>query len=147
MTWYAAHIIMYVKLKSAPQRRFPVWENIVLIEAKNPEAALKKAEQHGRLDEGDSDDSFTWGGKPATWIFAGVRKLILCHAEQTRPGDGTEVTYSELEVKSEADALALGMGRAVAMRYSDDDGEPPADEVSEPSTIRPTKPEKKKRTG
>jgi hypothetical protein len=147
MTWFAAHVIMYVKLKAGPQRRYPVWENVVLIEAKSADAALKKAEQHGRVHEGDADGTFTWGGKPATWIFAGVRKLVMCQDEQVRPTDGTEVTYSELEVKSEADALALGAGQAVMMRYSDDDGEPPADEVSDPPAIRPRKPESKKRTG
>jgi hypothetical protein len=147
MTWYAAHVIMYVKLKSANQRRTPVWENVVLIEAENADVALQKAEAHGRVHEGDADGSFTWGGQPATWVFAGIRKLILCQDEQARPSDGTEVTYSELEVKSEADALALGAGQAVTMRYSDDDGEPPADEVAEPPAMRPTKPESKKRTG
>lgn len=146
MSWYAAHIIMYVKLKADSQRRFPIWENIVLLEAQNPETALQKAEQHGRLGEGDADGSFTWGGKPATWVFAGVRKLLQCEDQQTRPGDGTEITYSELEVKSEADALALGAGRPVPMRYSDDDGVP-AEEAAEPPALRPTKPETRKRTG
>ncbi len=31
--WFAAHIVMMVKLKDQKQDHFPVWENIILIEA------------------------------------------------------------------------------------------------------------------
>ena len=61
MSWFAAHLIMSVKLKGKRQRRFPVWENIVVIEADSEEQAFRKAEHRGRLEEGDEDGSFTWG--------------------------------------------------------------------------------------
>src|SRR5215468_4059584 len=61
MNWYAAHIVMVVKLKEGTQRRFPAWENIVLLSAASEAAALAKAEAIGRASEGDDDGSFRWG--------------------------------------------------------------------------------------
>ena len=43
-TWYAAHLVLYVEKKTKSQRRFPVWENIVLIQANSEEEAIAKAE-------------------------------------------------------------------------------------------------------
>ena len=40
MTWYAAHIILAVRLKEQKQKRFPVWENVILIEAKTEAEAF-----------------------------------------------------------------------------------------------------------
>ena len=76
--WYAAHLLMYVKFKASTGRRIPVWENIVLIKATSEEEAFTKATQRGKADEGDDDGTFRWGGKPAQWLFAGIRKLTLC---------------------------------------------------------------------
>ena len=105
MSWYAAHIILYVEKKQQPQDHFPVWENIVLIEAGTADEAFDKAEVVGRGDEGDDDGSFRWEGEPARWVFAGVRKLTTCENEESRPGDGTELTYIQMEVASR-EALA-----------------------------------------
>ena len=41
--WFAAHVVMYVKLKDQPQDRFTVWENIVLIKACSEDEAFEKA--------------------------------------------------------------------------------------------------------
>jgi Domain of unknown function (DUF4288) len=119
MTWYAAHIILWVKFKGRGQDHFPVWENIVLIEAESEAEAFTKAEVHGRAQEGDEDGHFRWDGKPARWVFAGVRKLTECVFPEERPGDGTEVTYSQLDLKSEADVNALAAGKPVRLRYDD----------------------------
>jgi len=100
MKWYAAHLIMYVKFKKHRQNRYPLWENIVLFKANSEDEAFAKAERRGHLEEGDCDGSFTWGGKPARWVFAGVRQLISCQDEKRRPTDGTEVTYLELQVST-----------------------------------------------
>jgi hypothetical protein len=45
MSWYAAHIVMRVKLKAGRQERFPVWENIILIQAGSEDEAFARAEQ------------------------------------------------------------------------------------------------------
>ena len=76
--WFAAHIVMYVEFKTESQTTFPVWENIVLINANSDDEAFGKAERKGLESEGDDGGSFEWEGLPARWVFAGVRKLTLC---------------------------------------------------------------------
>src|SRR6267154_5236373 len=95
-TWYAAHIVMYVEFKEAEQKAFPVWENIVLLSADSEDEAFAKAESKGRESAGDDGGTFRWAGKPASWVFGGIRKLTLCENPEERPGDGTEVSYIEM---------------------------------------------------
>ncbi len=73
----------------------------------------------GKQDEGDDDGTFRWAGKPAQWRFAGVRKLTLCEGPEKRPADGTEVSYTEMEVESEQALLKLLEGKPVAVRLRD----------------------------
>jgi Domain of unknown function (DUF4288) len=96
MAWYAAHVVMYVQFKDAPQDQYPVWENIFLVEGDTEEAARSRAEALGRQGEGDSDGSFRWEQRPAAWVFGGIRKLIQCDSGDDQPSDGTEITYSEM---------------------------------------------------
>jgi hypothetical protein len=120
MTWYAAHLVFYVRFKRRRQTHFPVWENIVLIRARTLDEAFAKAEQRGRDDPCmDPDDSFRWGGRPAEWVFGGVRKLTTCVDKDQRPTDGTEVTYLELKVRSRADLEKLIAAEPVAVRLED----------------------------
>jgi hypothetical protein len=120
VTWYAAHLLFYVKLKKKRQKRYPIWENIVLIQAKTEEEAFAKAEQRARDDACMCpDESFTWGGEPAEWVFGGVRKLMLCMDEHKRPGNGTEVTYSEWQAPSWQALQQLIHGRPVSIRIDD----------------------------
>ena len=119
MTWYAAHIVMYVQLKDKLQDRFPVWENIVLVKADSEDEAFAKAEQRGREEAGDDDGSFRWAGSPAVWVFAGVRKITSCESPEKRPADGTEVSFLEMEASSK-EAIAKWLdGEAVAMKFTE----------------------------
>src|SRR5262249_18541854 len=97
MSWYAAHLVLYVKLKEQRQDRFPVWENIVLIRAGSEEEAFAKAEQRGREEEGDDEGTFRWGGQPAQWVLAGARRPAACGGADTRRGGGRETPYVEME--------------------------------------------------
>ena len=110
---------MAVKLKDSPQRKFPVWENIVLVVAQSEKEALRKAEMHGRFDEGGDDGTFGWGGKPATWVFMGVRKLTECMTLTDRVEDGTKISFNELELDSEEAVDQLASGRPAAAMYND----------------------------
>lgn len=101
MNWYAAHAIMYVKFKSQPQESYPFWENIILVEAASDEEAMMKATARAKENEGDSQGSFTWADHPASWCFAGIRKLVACEDFNARPQHGTEITYLEMEVEDE----------------------------------------------
>ena len=118
MTWYAAHLVLYVKYKEHPQNRVPFWENVVLIQADTEQEAFAKAERRGRADEGDCDGSFRWDGKPAAWVFAGVRQLLRCEDEKERPGDGTEITYNEMEVDSLEELRRFVEGKPAAVQYA-----------------------------
>ena len=118
MSWFTAHILLRVERKSQPQNRFRLWENIVRLQAKTEEEAFVKAERRGR-EEGDDDGSFRWGGQPARWVFAGVRKLTLCQDSDKRPRDGTEVSFNELEVGSEEAIGKLLAGQPVSVKIAD----------------------------
>ena len=121
--WYAAHILMYVKRKKA-HGKIPVWENIVLIKADSEETAFTKAQERGKQDEGDDDGTFLWAGEPAEWVFAGIRKLTLCEDPEKRPTDGTEISYTEMEVESERALANLVAGKPAAVKLTEPSIEP-----------------------
>jgi hypothetical protein len=120
MTWYAAHLVFYVKLKGKRQKRYPVWENIVLISARNIDMAWDKAEKRALEDACmAADDSFTWGGVPAEFVYGGIRKLTLCMDEHQRPADGTEVTYIQMELPTKAALQKFIDGKPTTLRIED----------------------------
>ena len=119
MPWFAAHIVMSVVFKDGVQDSYPLWENIVLLEAGSDDEAEKKAVQKGRDGEGDSDGSFRWNDRPARWAFAGVRKVIACQDPNSQPRDGVELTYSELVVDDAETLAKLVNGDPVNVRYEE----------------------------
>ena len=116
--WYAAHLLMYVKRKNHPDGKIPVWENIVLIKAESDESAFAKASERGKRDEGDDGGTFRWDGQPAEWVFAGVRKLTLCEDPEKRPGDGSEISYTQMEVSQQV-LLDLLEGKPTTVKLCD----------------------------
>ena len=127
MNLYSAHIILYAQLKTGRQRKFPVWENIVLFSAGSSDAAFAKAESYGRAEADDHDDSFTWGGKSARWVFAGVRKVTPCHISASRNLDGVEVACNEYEMASISAIAQLVAGEQVELLLNDQFAEPAAE--------------------
>lgn len=120
MTWYAAHLVFYVKLKGKRQTRYPVWENIVLISARSEHEAWDKAEKRAQEDACMvPDQTFTWDGVPAEWRFAGIRKLTSCLDQHQRPTHGTEVTYLEMELPSKAALMNFVQGEPTVLRIED----------------------------
>ncbi|MBI3823905.1 MAG: DUF4288 domain-containing protein [Planctomycetes bacterium] len=122
--WYAAHIVMYVRRKHKPLPKVPVWENIILIKAESEEEAFAKAEERGKQDASDKEDDFLWAGEPAEWVFAGVRKLTLCEDAEKRPGEGTEVSYLEMELPSEPSRWNWLDGKPTNLKSTDLFAEP-----------------------
>jgi hypothetical protein len=110
---------MYVKRAHNPSGRIPVWENIILIKADSEEMAFAKAQERGKQDEGDEDGTFRWDGEPATWVFAGVRKVTLCEDSEKQPGDGCEISYTEMEINSEQGLLNLLNNKCAEVRLTD----------------------------
>lgn len=119
MKWFAAHIVMSVELKDARQDYYPVWENIVLVAASSEAEAFSRAEKRGLQEAGDDDGSFTWGGKPARWVYQGVRKLTECDLMAKCPGDGDELSYNELEFPSLRAVEQFAAGKAVTATMTD----------------------------
>lgn len=121
MTWYAAHIIIGMKRRDG-KGPISVHENVFLIEAETFERASRIASREG-AQQADLDDGLTIDGKPADYIFAGVRKIITISnpdpLDQTedRPTTGTEITFSEFEVAGEAALRRLAEGKTVDIRY------------------------------
>ena len=133
--WYAAHLIMYVRRKLKPLGKVPVWENIILVKAESEEAAFAKAEERGKQDAGDDDGEFLWGGEPAELVFPGVRKLTLCEDPQKRPGEGTEVSYLEMELPSEQSIWNWLDGKPTNMKSTDLFTEPKAP-IEKPAALK-----------
>ena len=119
MPWYAASAILYVRFKDGHQTTYPIWENVLLIEAVDAAEAQEKAFRRAQADEGDSNASFTWDDRPAEWVCAGIRKLLtVSHPfADHQPVDGAEVTYSEFTVPDAETLHQLVAGEAVYLRY------------------------------
>ncbi|HTU17572.1 MAG TPA: DUF4288 domain-containing protein [Gemmataceae bacterium] len=116
-SWFAAHVIMWVKYTEHRQKTFPLWENVILIRARSEEEAFTKAEKHGQRMAGNGQPTITWGGKPAMWVFGGVRKVTACDDPEKRPDDGTEITYIQLRVRSSKALKKLLEGQPVGVEY------------------------------
>ena len=121
MPWFCAHAILYARFKVGAQSSFPVWENVYLVEASTPDSALVSAEARARSDEGDSEGSFTWEGRPAEWVFVGIRKLISVSPRTSGAvlSSGDELTYSQFEVASLEAVNDLARGSPVQLRYEE----------------------------
>jgi Domain of unknown function (DUF4288) len=72
MTWCGALVIMYLTFKEDTQGTYPVWENVILVQADTEAAASAKAEKYARDAEGDQDGTLRWEQRPSTMVFAGI---------------------------------------------------------------------------
>jgi hypothetical protein len=123
MTWYAAHSIMYVKFEDGNQDKYPIWENIILIEASSDDEAWDKAEIRAKSDETPETSDMTWEDRPAKFVLAGVRKLVSCMDkeilldEEHGPTHGTEITYSQMELPDSDSLSKFLKGEEVFLRY------------------------------
>lgn len=125
--WFAAHALFYFKLKKGKQTTFTVMENVYLVHARNGNEARSRAEALAQA-EAVADDSLTVDGKPAVMVFAGLRKILWCAADPSRPGgpevekvyDGIEATYSTFTVQGRRELKALLEGKRATVAYEAD---------------------------
>ena len=119
MAWYAAHAIMACRFKDGRQSPTPVWENVLLIEAADGDEAEERAVDRAKLDEGDSDGSMTWDGRPAEWVFVGIRRMIsVAHQSVVgKPHSGDEITFLEFVLPDMSAVEALAAGKTVRVEY------------------------------
>lgn len=97
MPRYCAHAVLYFQFKDGRQDDFPVYENVYLIEAEDADEAWTKGVARARLDEGDEAGSLHFEQRPATRVFAGLRKVIsVSHMGiEDQIADGDELTFSQ----------------------------------------------------
>ena len=123
MTWYAAHLILYTKFLDGVQDIYHVWENVVLINAETSDKAFAIADAKGETETEVGEH--TYDGRPAVWVYAGVRKLNECleyfDPDDRAPGGmeehGTEMTYSSFLLPNEDALQKLLANRDVAVLY------------------------------
>jgi hypothetical protein len=117
--WFAAHVIMYFKLKKSRPGGILVWENVFLVEAASAREANEKARRLGQAEEGDSGGTLRVNGRSAALTFGGVRKVVEVQGPVDRqaegPVDGAEATYSVLEVKDRRALNRLIAGQPVTV--------------------------------
>ena len=65
------------------------------------------------------DASLTIGGHPSRIVFGGVRKVTFCEDPDTRPTDGTEISYNELLLRSESAIKKLVAGKSMPVEILD----------------------------
>jgi hypothetical protein len=71
-------------------RKCLAWENTILIQAKDRQAAYRKAEKVGRL--GDGIEGWNEDGRRGTWRYEGLTSLLLIYEELE---DGAEILWKE----------------------------------------------------
>jgi len=91
--WFWAWTVLATAQKEklrGPKARCEVWENLILLRARTPREALRKAEKIGHAEAGDCRGSLRLDGKPAICKFMGVASLGLVHDGLV---DGAEITW------------------------------------------------------
>lgn len=111
--WYAAHVVMYFKFHDGAQDKFPIYENVLLFQAKDADEARDMAETAGKSGE---DPTCKFDGRAAALTFAGVRKVISCEFSSS-PENDSEATYSQFTVNDEAGLKRFVEGKPVAVEY------------------------------
>jgi len=108
-----------LRLQDGRHETYRVWENVVLVQADTEDGARAKAEIYGQESEGDDQRTLRWAERPATCVFAGIRKLVRCDSDTQQPGDGTEITYSEIVVDTLDAVRDLAAGRPLSLKQYD----------------------------
>jgi hypothetical protein len=115
--WYLSHEIMYIEPEGSNEMaERVVWENLILINASDPESAHKKALQHGA----DSEAEIRIDGQPARLKFKGLKDLVIVYDDLE---DGAEIEWRECILsESELDRLLKKKEdfQAFSLRRKDD---------------------------
>lgn len=116
MRWFVAHVVLRVDYKELiPSSQVSCWENLYLIQANTSAEAHSKAVVLAQQATGDDSGTFRWEGKPARWVFAGIRKVVECCSEASDLGDGTELTFYQLVFPTQNDLQAYLDGNSVSV--------------------------------
>lgn len=90
--WYISHeMLCAVTDDQGLDEPLIVWENLILIQANNPEDAYEKAIQHGH----DSEEEIRIDGKTGRHRFCGLKDLVLVYDDLEH---GAELEWHEMEL-------------------------------------------------
>ena len=92
--WYISHEILYFVTKpsrSEQREKSLVWENLILLNARNAEDAYRKAMKLGQLNE----QKVRIGEKEGFLRFKGLRDLVAIHDELK---NGAELEWREFRI-------------------------------------------------
>jgi len=94
--WYVVTLVERFECcdedKSDPDRQCVIWENIILVKAKDAKAAYDKAMDFGNQQQ---DENITeYQGYKGRWIFEGISDLVPIYEEI---GDLSEIMWVEHE--------------------------------------------------
>lgn len=96
--WYVAGVLLRIEVgekdKKNENRRCDAWENKILVKAKNPEEAYRKAVKFGKLEE---SKYLNPNGEKVKFTFEGLTTLIPIYDEFE---DGSEIIWIEHENKA-----------------------------------------------
>jgi Domain of unknown function (DUF4288) len=111
VSWYLSREIVYFEFTDqADQDEYQVWENLILINAQNPEEAYQKALKHGFGNEED----VTIDGRKGRCKFKGLKTLVAVYENIE---DGAEIEWQEYMVeKDELESLVKPKEKLPAFR-------------------------------
>ena len=95
--WYIAHELLCFDTNTKKtggrikKHKLVVWENLVLIKARSPEEAYRKALKHGRL----SEEKVEIDGEDGYCRFKGLKDLVLIYDDLE---DGAELEWHDLRL-------------------------------------------------
>jgi hypothetical protein len=123
MPWYAAHAIVSYRTIKPSKGEIHVYENVILISAKDDDEANSKAQQYGEAYIVKDETLTTMEGEPVEESFVGIRKIIEIRnpfslsPDCDKPVDRVEITYSSFKVKDEQALADLVNGDEVLISY------------------------------
>lgn len=123
--WFCAHVIIWQQYKDGIQDDYGIWENIYLVKADTAEEAWQKAECKG-IEITEHDDGLEINGRPARWVYGGVRKLITaidssffeCKIHEVMENI-IELTWNEYTVPDKQSLDKLIAGDSVNVNYEE----------------------------
>ncbi len=91
--WFWAWLVQLTVAKAEltdPNAQVEVWENLVVLRAIDPKAAIEKAIQVGKSEAGDCRGTLRLNGRPAVTKCLGISDIGVIHDELA---DGAEILW------------------------------------------------------
>lgn len=121
--WWVASYLERFEYEDEDQsnlaRRCVAWENTIILKAKNREAAYRKAEKIGRLNDGNGMYRAT-DGRKGVWKYEGLTSLLPIYEELE---DGSEILWKAHENRTVKKIQSWVKSKDELETFIDDDQE------------------------